>query len=85
MKIVFVESLELLLQTCSMCYISGYEKGTVECLNMMVRSCCNVQDLPLMTKLYKIQVGVYTQFRQFENAILTLERLKDIAEDTDDF
>lgn len=29
-------------------------------------------------------MGVYTQYRQFDNAILALERLKDIAEDTDD-
>ena len=68
-----------------MCFIAGYEKGTIECLNMIVRCCCNVQDIPLVAKFLKFQVSIYFQFRQFENAIRALERLKDIAEDTDDF
>ena len=47
-KIVFVETLELLLKACQMCFISGYEKGTIECINMMVRCCCNTMDIPLV-------------------------------------
>lgn len=68
-----------------MCFQAGFEKGTIESLNMIVRCCCNVQDIPLVSKFLKIQVSIYLQYRQFDNAIRALERLKDIAEDTDDF
>lgn len=38
-------------------------------------------DIPLVSMVYRLQVSVYIQYRQFEFAILALERLKDIAQD----
>ncbi len=63
MKIIFLDSMELLRQASELCFISGYERGTVECLNMVIRSCSNANDLNLVKSVYKLQVTVYIQFR----------------------
>lgn len=79
-----IDAIELLRQASEMCFKSGYERGTVECLNMIVRACSNANDLALVRACYKMLVNVYIYFRQFHNAIRALDRQKDLALDYDD-
>lgn len=51
---------------------------------MIVRSCCNANDICLVKNVYRLLVSVYFQFRQYDNAILALHKLRDIAVDNDD-
>jgi hypothetical protein len=61
--VVFLETVDLLRHAAQICFMSGYERGTVECLNMMIRCCCNSNDLCIVRLVYRILVSVYNQFR----------------------
>lgn len=50
----------------------------------MIRACINVQDLECIKVIYKLQSVCYSHFGQFESAIMAIERIKDIAEDSND-
>jgi len=43
-KYNFLHTLEMLRSVAELCLMAGYERGTIETINMMVRACANVQD-----------------------------------------
>ena len=51
--------MELLRHASEICYVSGYERGTVECLNMIIRSCCNSNDLNIARSVYNLLCIVF--------------------------
>ena len=53
-KLLFIDSMELLLQSALLCFLSAYERGVIECLNNVIRSCSNVQDMFLLKPTYKL-------------------------------
>lgn len=83
-KYSFIHTMEMLRNTAELCFQAGYERGTVETLNMMVRACANVQDYQLIKPIYRLHAFCYAHFKQVELAIHAFERLKDIAEDSSD-
>lgn len=84
-KLVYLDTLEQLRSASQTCFTRGYERGAVECVNMMIRSCCNANDLHFLLKVYKLICAIYIQLRQYENAIKALEKIRDLAVETDDY
>jgi hypothetical protein len=48
----FLRGLELLSLGARLCHETGYDRGAVECLNMFIRACSNVQDMRMMRYAY---------------------------------
>lgn len=84
-KVAFIEAMELLVQASMMCFLSAYERGTIECLNMVIRSCSNVQDMYILKPVYRLLSQCYIQFREWDQGIQCLERFRDITEDQNEF
>jgi hypothetical protein len=83
-KMIFLKAICLLKDTALLCMKAGYERGTIETINMMVRMCMNTQELCLIRPVYWLLIGALMLFKQFTYTVDALEKLKDICEETFD-
>jgi hypothetical protein len=63
-KLNFLQTMEMMRKVAELCFLAGYERGTIETLNMMIRSCANVQDFQLIKPIYRVQAYAFAHFRQ---------------------
>ena len=68
-KMIFLKALNLMNDTALLCMKSGYERGTIETINMMIRMCMNVQELCLIRSIYRLLIGSLMLFKQYQFAV----------------
>lgn len=68
-KVVFIETIELLVDAATMCLNSDYQRGVIEALNMAVRACCNCQEFFLFTPISKLLIQSFIAFTDYNKGI----------------
>ena len=84
-KIVYLETLNMLLAAARTCFTSQYERGAIECLNMMARCAMNSADFIGLICVCRVLAQVYISQKDYKSAITALENQLDLTLESCDY
>ncbi len=67
------------------CFKAKYKKGVVEALNMIVRASLLVPEVNMLKASLKLLGFLYLFFNKIKYAVISFERLRDVADEDRDF
>eukprot|EP00347_Sterkiella_histriomuscorum_P011790 403371089 len=84
-KEIFIESIEIFRQAALKSFKNKYKKGSVDAINMIIRACLIIPDVFLLKSSLKLLGFLYIFLNKMKFAVSCFEKLRDVADEDQDF
>lgn len=84
-KVLYLDALEKVRHCAIDCFKGKFKRGSVDCLNFIAKTCLLIPDVFILKSTFKLLGFLYIFFNKMKFAITSFERLRDVADEDEDF